>query len=425
VGEGDAQASSSPSRVARRVQTPPERSVFAGVGTSPGRLLLALGVAALIAAALLALPARAPADLQSQLSHKRSQLRDARANEVALSSAIRRYSSRIDRLSRQISRLQVREIAVQQELAVKTTELHRAEAKLARLREHLKAALRLLSQRLVAIYESNQPDTMSVILHSRGFSDLISRTQYLGAIQAQDNAIADRVTRLRNAEKATVGRLEAARAALAAERAELASTESALRDRQGSLATAQSRKQRALGHVKSTTGQLQSAISSLESKIQAQQAAAEATAGGLGVAPVLPPIAAGAIPPGQAVSPFPAGAPLVWGRTDQGVDGTTAAGTPLLAMGSGTVTIQHDPGGFGDSYPVLSTSFGDFYYGHCVPVVPDGARVSVGNQIATAHTGTWGNSTTPGGFEIGTWPPGPFGAGASIRGWLMGLPRVR
>ena len=116
---------------------------------------------------------------------------------------------------------------------------------------------------------------------------------------------------------------------------------------------------------------------------------------------------------------------MAWGRTDQGIDGTTTPGAPLLAMGSGTLTIQHDPAGFGDSYPVLSTSFGDFYYGHCVPVVADGASVQVGQQIAMAHYGTWGNSTTPGGFEIGRWPPGSMTAGAAIRDWLIGLPRVR
>jgi len=139
---------------------------------------------------------------------------------------------------------------------------------------------------------------------------------------------------------------------------------------------------------------------------------------------VLPPLAPGAIPPGQAVSPFPASSPVTWGRTDQGVDGETTPGSPLLAMGSGTVTIQHDPAGFGTSYPVLSTSFGEFYYGHSVPVVADGAQVSVGDQIAIAHTGTWGNSTTPGGFEIGSWPPGSMVAGGAIRSWLIGLPRI-
>jgi murein DD-endopeptidase MepM/ murein hydrolase activator NlpD len=129
------------------------------------------------------------------------------------------------------------------------------------------------------------------------------------------------------------------------------------------------------------------------------------------------------VPPGQAISPFPASSSLTWGRTDQGVDGTTDPGSPLLAMGTGTVTIGHDPAGFGASYPIIHTSFGDFYYGHCVPMVSNGAQASIGQPIATAHYGTWGNSTTPGGFEIGAWPPGDMTAGAAIRDWLIGLPR--
>src|SRR5204862_2576669 len=126
--------------------------------------------------------------------------------------------------------------------------------------------------------------------------------------------------------------------------------------------------------------------------IQAQQAVTQ----GLGLnAPgaTANPFPAGTPPPGQAVSPFPANAPLIWGRTDQGVDGTTAAGSPLLAIGSGTVSIEHDPYGFGASYPVLQTSFGAFYYGHSIPVVGEGTHVAAGQQVAMAHYGTWGNST--------------------------------
>jgi murein DD-endopeptidase MepM/ murein hydrolase activator NlpD len=175
--------------------------------------------------------------------------------------------------------------------------------------------------------------------------------------------------------------------------------------------------------VKANGEQLQKDIESLQYRIAAQRAVTQGfginSVGAIGTA-----FPAGQAPSGHAVSPFPAGEPLVWGRTDQGVDGETRAGSPLLAMGSGTVTIQHDPAGFGTSYPVLSTSFGDFYYGHCVPVVADGTQVREGQQIAQAHYGTWGNSTTPGGFEIGSWPPGDMAAGGAIRSWLIALPRI-
>jgi murein DD-endopeptidase MepM/ murein hydrolase activator NlpD len=286
--------------------------------------------------------------------------------------------------------------------------------------------MRVLRQRLVATYESDQPDVLTVILRAHGFNQLSSRYAYLQAIQDQDTAIVTRVRMLRNRMRDTVNRIHATTVRLAAERDELVRTQDQLRARQGALATARDRKQRVLANVRSNGRQLQSEISDIQSRIEAARAArAQQQSSGAGLTASPAPFASqlGPVPAGQAISPFPASSPLTWGRTDQGVDGTTAPGSPLLAMGSGTVTIGHDPAGFGASYPIIHTSFGDFYYGHCVPTVADGASVSIGQPIATAHTGTWGNSTTPGGFEIGAWPPGGMTAGAAIRSWLIGLPR--
>ena len=76
------------------------------------------------------------------------------------------------------------------------------------------------------------------------------------------------------------------------------------------------------------------------------------------------------------------------------------------------------PGGAGAQQALLVYVFRD--------IAPKTAVLaySVGQQIAMAHYGTWGNSTTPGGFEIGTWPPGSMTAGGAIRSWLIGLPRI-
>jgi peptidoglycan hydrolase CwlO-like protein len=381
----------------------------------------ALGVGASFVAALLVwLPGVAPAqDLQSQLSEKRSQLRHDRSTQAALTTAIERYASQIDQLSAEVATLRAREARVQQQLDAKTIELRQAKARLVRLRAHLQAALKVLKQRLVAIYESNQPDVLTVILDAHGFNQLSSRYQYLQSIQNQDTSIATRVRGLRNETRDTVNRIQAARDRLAAKRDELARTQSQLQVRESALAAAHSRKQSLLSHVRSNGEQLQSEISDIQARIAAAQTP-EPTAAGSAFGSA---ISLGPVPAGDAISPFPASSPLTWGRTDQGVDGTTAPGSPLLAMGSGTVTIGHDPAGFGASYPIIHTSFGDFYYGHCVPVVGDGASVSIGQPIASAHYGTWGNSTTPGGFEIGVWPPGGMTAGAAIRSWLIGLPR--
>jgi peptidoglycan hydrolase CwlO-like protein len=392
--------------------------------TRKGRQAAVLGLVALVVvtfAAWLASSARAQ-DLQSALSQKRTQLEQTRTRQAALSTTLERYSHQIEALSAQVATLRDREARVQQELDLKTEQLRVAEARLARLRARLRHALNVLRQRLVAIYESDMPDIVTVILDSRGFDDLVSRSEYLTRIQRQDTSIVGQVARLRDRTRGAVERIRAARVRLAAERDALARTESQLESRQSALAGARDRKQRILSAVESNTKELQGAISDLQKRIQAAQTPSPSASGVLGTtAPGAVPL--GPVPPGQAISPFPASSSLTWGRTDQGVDGTTDPGSPLLAMGTGTVTIGHDPAGFGASYPIIHTSFGDFYYGHCVPIVSNGAHVSIGQPIATAHYGTWGNSTTPGGFEIGAWPPGDMTAGAAIRDWLIGLPR--
>lgn len=389
------------------------------------RSFLALGVAGLFSLAVLVTsPGLAHAsDLSSRLSAKRHQLAQDRSRQADLSTSIERYSRRIDDLSAEVSRLQDRQARVQAQLDRKQAQLQRARARLQRVRARLHKAMKILKDRLVASYESDQPSAMTVILDSHGINQLTSRYAYMQAIEHQDTELVGRVRSLRNEVRRTVDRIHAARDRLAAKRDELISTQNRLQARQHELSTSRDRNQSLLAHEKANGERLQNEISDIQSKIAAQQAAqAAATSGGLTAGPALP-AELGPIPPGQAISPFPASVSLVWGRTDQGVDGTTTPGAPLLAMGSGTVTIGHDPAGFGDSYPILQTSFGSFYYGHCVPTVADGTSVRIGQPIATAHYGTWGNSTTPGGFEIGSYPPGDMAAGGSIRTWLIGLPR--
>jgi peptidoglycan hydrolase CwlO-like protein len=367
----------------------------------------------------------AAGQLSAQLSAKRNQLQTERARQLELSSELEHYSSEIGRIEDQVAALRDREATVRRQLAKKRAELRQALARLERVRSRLHRAMGLLKERLVSAYEANRPDIMTVILKSHGFDQLTSRVAYVQALEDQDAAIVQRTRRLRDEVHATVVRIREARQRLAAKRDELARTESELESQQSSLAATRDRKQQLLATVRANSTQLQGDISDIEQRIEAARARRAAAAASTSPAMTTPSFSTelGPIPPGQAISPFPASVPVTWGRIDQGVDGTTTPGAPLLAMGSGTVTIGHDPAGFGDSYPILQTSFGAFYYGHCVPTVGDGAQVSIGQPIATAHTGTWGNSTTPGGFEIGAWPPGDMGAGAAIRDWLIGLPR--
>jgi len=206
----------------------------------PSRRFTLLALAALLAVAVaLAVAGGAPAqDLEAiqskiessraQLDEKQSQLQHAKDRAGVLSTTIQKYGDQLDQLRGEVATLQNRIAIVQTQLRKKEAELKEAKARLAALREHLKRSLRILRERLVAIYKSNNPDAMTVILNSRGFDDMVSRYDYLQRIQSQDTSIAVRVKRLRNEEKETVERVRAARNAIADKKAELEQTQAAL-----------------------------------------------------------------------------------------------------------------------------------------------------------------------------------------------------
>ena len=208
----------------------------------PPRAAVALLAGLALAAAALAGAAGVfGQDLQSQLDDKQAQLDKANSREGVLSTTIQRTGEQLDQLRGEVATLRNREAIVQAELEKKEAELKQAKDRLAVLRVRLKRSLRVLRERLVAIYESSSPDALTVILNSDGFDELLSRYEYLQRIQSQDTSIAERVRTLRDETKDTVERVRAARDEIAAKRAELASTRSLLEAREGNLAVARIR----------------------------------------------------------------------------------------------------------------------------------------------------------------------------------------
>jgi peptidoglycan hydrolase CwlO-like protein len=178
---------------------------------------------ALLCAAGLAGGSAAPAkDLHAQLERARSKLGEKRKRQGVLSSTIRRDDARIAELEGQVATLRT-------QIAVTRERLERVEARLAKDRAHLellrarlRRALGVLEDRLVAIYESDQPDALSVILDAQGFDDLLSRYDYLKRIEQQDTDLVAAVRRLRDAAREVVRRVRAERDRVAAREAALA-----------------------------------------------------------------------------------------------------------------------------------------------------------------------------------------------------------
>ena len=347
---------------------------------------VALPALALAVVAALSIAGGAPAqDLDSQLQQKQSQLEHATAREGVLSTTIQQYGEQLDQLRAEVATLRNREAIVQTELARTKAELRQDKRRLEVLRVRLRRSLKVLRERLVAIYESSQPDVLTVILNSRGFDDLMSRYEYLQQVQSQDNAIAARVRTLRNQTRDTVNRMRAERDAIAAKKAELERTRSALEARQGDLAAARQGDQQTLAKVQDTQQRLEGDVSAIQGQIQAQLQAAQS-------APSAPaPAPAGPVQ-GQSSSGFiwPVSGPVVsgfgmrWGQMHEGIDIAVPAGTPIRAAASGTVAIAGPNAGYGN-YVCISHAGGlSTCYAHLTSIgVSVGQQVSQGSVIGT------------------------------------------
>jgi peptidoglycan hydrolase CwlO-like protein len=132
------------------------------------------------------LPATSAGDLQSRISNDQSAA-------SSLQSQIAAESARISQTNHGLATAEARLSTIQQQLSAREAQLNRVQSALLAARTHLlqlENRLRLaavsLSANLVARYEGEQPDLVSVVLESHGFSDLLERIRFMDQIGRQD-----------------------------------------------------------------------------------------------------------------------------------------------------------------------------------------------------------------------------------------------
>ena len=161
--------------------------------TRTHKLLLVRTLVALVAvgAALLAsnLVPRSAGDLQSQINAGRSAASSLQSAIAAESARIRQTAGGLQDAERRLS-------SVQSELSTREAQLRSVQQQLLAARDHLvelenrlQQASKALAANLVAAYENNRPDLMTVILESHGFADLLEKVNFLRRIGHQDAAI--------------------------------------------------------------------------------------------------------------------------------------------------------------------------------------------------------------------------------------------
>jgi peptidoglycan hydrolase CwlO-like protein len=204
------------------------------LGASKRRALL---FGALLLGALcvlvIALQGTAPAATpQEKLDATQGKLDSVQESQSALAATIAEQNAAIDSMIGEVSALRQKQAVVEAELAEKEAELDRATAALVAERKHLEAvraqlrrALAVLSDRLVAIYESGSPDAVNAILESADWSQMAAQTEYLSSIQSYDDSVIARVRTLRNQVTDAVNRLADSRAKIEDTRDSVAATE--------------------------------------------------------------------------------------------------------------------------------------------------------------------------------------------------------
>jgi peptidoglycan hydrolase CwlO-like protein len=206
---------------------------------------------ALLATAVVAAGLVAPVTAHAQ-SSVQSRLDAATARERALSGKVSTYSALIARLGSDVAALQRHEAVLQARLDAQRRELSRTQealrierARLAALRARLAFSRRVLAQRLVHMYQSGQPDLVTVVVTSRGFADLLERGEFMRRINEQDRRVIVEVRTARDAVQLVTKRLavlEARQERLAnrimADRDEVAASRQALGRRLAGIAQA-------------------------------------------------------------------------------------------------------------------------------------------------------------------------------------------
>ncbi len=372
----------------------------------------------LAAAALFWLGARSPAARAADPGALAQQIGAGQNRVSALSGAVGADNGRLRRLDGGIAGLESKIARIQSDLDAQRAqllrlrrELNAARVRLASLKAYERKAEYVLSQQLVASYENDQPDLVSVVLDASGFNNLLERLSFAQRVRSHDQQIVAAVILARDhvaAQAVRLGGLEGRQQNITArvltERDHLDAAKLTLLTEQTSVVRARDKHVSQLTAARAQVASVRRQLARLQAE-QARQAALAAQAAGTQAAPG----GVGAVAPGinhAGSDPIPG---FTIGRDDMGVDATAPAGAGIYApVASTLVQVLQDWYG---SEPLLLFQFDsppsgaptDYWYvaEQINPVTTAvGTRFQAGQRVASyASSGTgieigWGSATS-------------------------------
>jgi murein DD-endopeptidase MepM/ murein hydrolase activator NlpD len=354
------------------------------------RLALGLLLSFLVAlAAVLSTQAQAGSS-SDRLSSLQAKIAAAQAQEAQLSSEIGSIEGRIRTLEQQVGGVSERlttlesDLALQQEKLDRITALFRLQTDQLNFFKHEYAvSLGRLNQRLVELYESDDPSTLDVLLSTESLSDFLDQISYVRDIGSQDaritgqvNSAKVRMHAVREKTKATRNKVATVTRTIAVRTAQVRSEKERLLISEKGLAKAKGHKKEQLASIQQSKAEYLNEAAGLQASYGAVSAQIQA-AGSSSYDST--PSASGLIWPvnGPVVSPFG----MRWGRLHAGIDIAVPYGTPIHAAASGTVIFAGWMGGYGNFVIIdhgggLSTG-----YAHQSSIAVGGGSVSQGQVI--------------------------------------------
>jgi peptidoglycan DL-endopeptidase CwlO len=337
-------------------------------------------------------------DVQKKIQATQGRIGRRKGTERVLTTQISSYSERIGTLQARIGRLERRQAQVQSDLDRKRAELARLQSdlrserrRLVRLRARLGEARAALAERLVQLYQADNPDIVTVILHSNGFADLLEQGEFMQRVSEQDQRVISLVRAARADANATAAQLQRferrqrrVTAVVLSNRNQIAGFKQDLINTRVGLDGTRADKRRALVKVRGERQHLEGALSGLraeQAKIQRTLARA---------AGALPP---GAIRRGSGGMIWPVNGPITspfcerrpWEACHPGIDIGVPSGTPIRAAASGKVTLMQSvgaSGGYGNYTCISHTASLSTCYAHQSRFATSlGANVSQGQII--------------------------------------------
>jgi cell wall-associated NlpC family hydrolase len=269
-----------PSGVSTPSAIPMRPNLFVSRAGSPSARLVTAAALLLAAVCATAVFLHASVPASASIASKQDALANVQDQQASVAADLAGSNQEINALIGQVSQARVEEAAAADELAAKqdeldtaTSDLKNGRAHLQLVRAQLQRAVKELSQILVGVYKSDDPEMIDLVLESSTWEDASVDASYLDRVhQYQVDTVnkvkdlraqvEDQVTQLAD----TKSRIQSARDDLATRHQELADQRASLEAQESQLSAARAARRATLQQLNGRAANLQNGISKAEQR---------------------------------------------------------------------------------------------------------------------------------------------------------------